>query len=94
MRRPRFLITLIFLTIIVLSVVRVAIENSISTAGTELMALESTMEKYRRENSQLKERYLASSSLTRIANVAKEEGFTVAKSQVILSAPLPLALKP
>jgi cell division protein FtsL len=93
MKRPRILITLILGIIIALSVVRIGIENSISTTGIELVALQESVEKYKKENALLSERYLEESSLTKIASVAAEKGFVQAKNQMYLSAPLPLALK-
>lgn len=93
MKRPRLLITLVLLLIIALSIVRIGIENSISTTGIELMALQEKAEKYSKENALLEEKYLEDSSLTKIASAAAEKGFVAAKSHVYLSAPLPLALK-
>ena len=92
MKRPRLLVTLILMTILVLAVVRVSIENSISTTGGELLVLQEQVEKYRKENTVLEEKYLENSSLTKISSVAREKGFVEAKNQMYLSTPLPLAL--
>ncbi len=93
MKRPVRLVIFIFITIVGLSIVRVGLENSISTTGTELVSLQEKIENYKKANSVLKERYLAESSLTKIALIAKEKGFVTVKNQMYLSTPLPLALK-
>lgn len=93
MKRPKRLISFIFLIILALSVVRVTIENNISTTGVELMSLQEKLETYKKENSQLEESYLASSSLTKISEIAQKKGFVESKNPVYFSAPLPLALK-
>lgn len=93
MKRPRLLITLILGVIILLSLVRVSIENSISTTGEELVRLQNSVDQYKKTNALLQERYLKDSSLTKISSSAKKKGFVVAKNQVYLSSPLPLALK-
>lgn len=93
MKRPKRLISFIFLIIFMLSVVRVSIENSISTTGIEVMALQEKLEVYKKENSQLEERYLASSSLTNISEIAQKKGFVESKNPVYLTDPLPLALR-
>jgi cell division protein FtsL len=92
MKRPRLLISTILSIIIVLTVVRVGIENSISTTGIELMALQEKAEKYKKENAIMEEKYLESTSLTKISSVAKEKGFVEVNNQMYLSTPLPLAL--
>ncbi|HVF69740.1 MAG TPA: hypothetical protein VNA13_04225 [Xanthomonadales bacterium] len=94
MKRPKRLIIFIFLIIFALAVVRVSIENSISTTGIELMAYQERIEGYKKSNAQLEERYLEKSSLTKISSVAREKGFVESKTQLYLSTPLPLALKP
>lgn len=76
-----------------LSVVRVTIENDISTTGSELLKLQNKTEEYKKSNSLLQEKYLTDSSLTKIASSAAEKGFIASKNHVYLSTPLPLALK-
>lgn len=93
MKRPIQFVMFIALIIIALCVVRIGIENSISTTGVELSGLQKGIESYKKSNVLLEERYLKESSLTTIATKAKERGFIAAKSQMYLSTPLPLALK-
>lgn len=93
MKRPRLLITIILLTILILAIVRVTVENSISTTGSELLKLQTKLEVYKKSNALLQEKYLEVSSLTKIASSAGQLGFVPVKNQVYLSTPLPLALK-
>lgn len=94
MKRPKRLISFIFLIIIALSVVRVTVENSISTTGITLVKLQERLASYKKDNALLAERYLQDSSFLSIASKAAEKGFVESKNQVYLSTPLPLALKP
>ena len=73
--------------------VRVTVENSISTTGIELMKLQEEVAAYKKDNALLQEKYLANSSLINIAAKARKKGFVDSTNQVYLSAPLPLALK-
>jgi hypothetical protein len=92
MKKPTILL-LFFATIIVaLVVTRVAILNSISTTGMELVNLQKQLTVYKKQNVLLKEEYLVVSSLTTLDKQAKRLGFVEAKSHIYLSAPLPLAL--
>lgn len=91
MKRPKLFIGLIFALVILLSVVRVSIENSISTTGIELVALNEELDEYKKDNYQLEEKYLRESSLTQIASRAAELGFVDTEKTVNLSTPLPLA---
>jgi hypothetical protein len=92
MKKPTLLILFFVTIIIALSVVRVAILNSISTTGIELVNLQQELTVYKKQNVLLKEEYLAVSSLTSLDKRAKMLGFVEAKSHIYLSAPLPLAL--
>ena len=93
MKRPKRLLVTMMLIILALAVVRVVIENSISTTGIELIAYQQKLESYKRSNALLEESYLEKSSLTRISSTAKESGFIESKDVVYLSAPIPFALK-
>lgn len=92
-RKPLVLISSIVLVIVTLSVVRVAILNSISTTGIELVHLQTELTRYKKENVLLKEEYLAVSSLSTIDKQAKSLGFVDTKSHIYLNTPLPLALR-
>jgi cell division protein FtsL len=92
-KKPLALITSIIIVIVTLSVVRVAILNSISTTGIELVNLQNELTVYKKQNTLLKEEYLAVSSLTEIDKKAKSLGFVDTKSHIYLNTPLPLALR-
>ncbi len=91
MKRPVFIIASLIFIVVSLSVVRVTLVNSISTAGIELAKLESDLSAYKKQNELLNEQYLQASSFTNIEEKAKQLGFVEAKSYVYLSEPLPLA---
>ncbi len=93
MKRPVFIIASLVCIILVLSVVRVAMVNSISTTGIELANLDNEMKEYKKQNELLKEQYLQASSFTNLEEKAKHLGFVEAKNHIYLSSPLPLALK-
>lgn len=93
MKKPALLLAFFVSIIITLSVVRVAILNSISTTGIELVTLQNEVTVYKKQNVLLKEEYLAVSSLVTIDKKAKQLGFVEAKSHIYLTTPLPLALR-
>lgn len=93
MKKPVLIITSLIITVISLSILRVALVNSISTDGIELDELQNKISYYKKENILLEEKYLEVASLVNIEYKAKSLGFVDAKSQVYLSTPLPLALK-
>lgn len=92
MKKPLIAISFMILIIIALSLVRVGVVNSISTTGTDLVALQAEVEKYKKENMLLQENLLSLSSLTNLEKKADTLGFVEAKSHVYLHNPLPLAL--
>ena len=91
MKRPVFIIAILSFTIFVLSIARVALVNSISTTGADLVKIQGELEKYEKDNAILEEEYLLASSLTTLESQAEQRGFVESKSQKYLSAPLPLA---
>jgi cell division protein FtsL len=92
-KKPMIIISSFAIIIVMLAVVRVAILNSISTTGIELVTLQNEVTSYRKQNVLLKEEYLAVSSLTSIDKQAKAQGFVDTKSHIYLNTPLPLALR-
>jgi|GEM_PF-788871 len=93
MKRPTYLIIFIFVTIMGLAIAQVSTANQISTTGAELGALQQQVDDYKRQNTILQEQLLEASSLTNIAGTAAQLGFVDAKTQISLTAPVPLALK-
>lgn len=92
MKKPLVVITFLLLSIASLTMLRIALVNSISTTGIELAAIQEELTTYKKQNQILEERYLEASSLTNIEKRAEKLGFIEAKSQLYMSTPLPLAL--
>lgn len=93
MKKPLFFLSLLFMTILVLSVVQVVATNRLSTTGTTLGALQDEIKKYKTENAILKETVLEASSLTQIASSAATLGLEPSKSHVFVGQPQPIALQ-
>lgn len=93
MKRPVFIITTLLFIVVALSVVRVTMENNLSTTGIEFAHLQQEVDDYKKQNELLKERYLEASSFTNIEKKAKELGFVPAKSHTYLESSVPLALR-
>lgn len=93
MKKPYFLLVSLFVVVVMLSVVRITLVNSISTTGKELVDLEGRIDGLKKENELLQEQYLQAASYTNISIKAKKMGFAPASSQLNMAAPLPLALR-
>ncbi len=91
MKKPVLLLGSLFALVVILSVIRISLVNSISTNGVELVDLQTQAEEYQKENELLKEQYLLAASLTNINAKAKSMGFVPTKSHLNMAAPLPLA---
>lgn len=92
MRKSKLLLVL-FSFILVLSVVQIIVSNRLSTTGIALGKIDQKVNMYNQENEKLREQLLTMSSLTQIASVASSLGFVSNKSQVVLTAPLPIAIR-
>ena len=93
MKRPIYIITGIFITILGLGIAQISMANQISTTGAELASLQQEVDNYQRENSTLEEDLLEASSLINISEKAEQLGFVEVKTTVALTETLPLALK-
>lgn len=91
MKKPMLLISFLGVIIVALAVARVTLVNSISTTGIKLVDIQNQIADYKKENELLKEKYLMAASYTTISKKAEKLGFIEAKTQVNLSAPVPLA---
>ena len=91
MKKPFLIIGSLLSLILILSVVQVTLVNGIATGGVELANIQQKVKANKLQNQLLKEEYLQLSSLTNIDKKAKAIGFVQAKTQVNLTAPLPLA---
>lgn len=93
MKKPYILLGLLFFTVVILSVVRISLMNTITTTGTDLVAIQVQTEELRKENKLLKEKYLELASYTTITKKAGAMGFVHSKDHLNLAAPLPLAIR-
>lgn len=93
MRKPALFITSLVTIIILLSIVQVAISNSLSTTGLVLGKLDDDVKQYKKENMLLKEELLALTALTHISSSAAELGFVDKRAELYIKTPLPLAKK-
>lgn len=91
MKKPMVLLGGLFGVVVMLSVVRITLVNSISTTGVELVDIQKQVDEVEKQNELLKEQYLQAASFTTIDKKAKEMGFAPAKSHLNMAAPLPLA---
>ena len=91
MKKPILFLSFLGCVIVVLALVRITLVNSISTTGIKLVDIQNQIATYKKENELLKEKYLMAASYTTISEKAQKLGFVPVKSQVDLSAPLPLA---
>ncbi len=93
MKKPISFITFLTSTILILSVIQVVVSNRLSTTGAALGNLQDEILQYKTQNAFLSEKFLSISSFEYIASKAAELGFAQEKSSVVLTYPLPLAVK-
>lgn len=93
-KQTRLLITVISVIIVVLSIVQVAVSNSLSTTGITLSEIEQEIDQYKQENALLYEKFLIGSSLTNISSTSASLGFREGKSQIVIGASISIAAKP
>lgn len=93
MKKAYFII--IFLTglVVALSVVKAVLYNAFSTSGIFVGKVEQKINYYKTQNVILSENLLAASSLTNIAQKAKDLGFTDENTIMILKTSRSLAAK-
>ena len=93
MKQAKFYIIISGLAIILLTLTRVVVTNTISTNGIDLANIQDKTNELKKQNALIREEILESSSLFHIASEAAEVGFVPSKTQMVLSSPAPLALK-
>jgi cell division protein FtsL len=93
MKKPIVLIIFLSCIVVGLLLVRITLVNSISTTGIKLVDIQNEIDAYKKQNELLKVQYLQAASYTNLAKKAEHLGYVPVKSQVDLSAPMPLALK-
>lgn len=93
MNKSKLILGASILGAIFFSLVQIIFSSAFATDGIALTQLQSTKVALEKENSSLKEKVYAAASLTNIAQEAEQMGYTEdAKSRVVLSNPLPIAL--
>lgn len=93
MKKPVLILSFLVTIVVVLLLARITLVNSISTTGIRLVDLENKIDEYKKENELLKAQYLQAASYTTIASKAQKLGYVPVKSQIDLSAPLPMAMR-
>ena len=93
MKKPISIISLLLLTIVIMSVVRIFISNKISTSGTVLGNVQEQVAYYQLQNSLLSEKLYEVSSLTNIEEKATKLGYVEQQNEFVLNGQLPVALK-
>jgi len=92
MKKAKFYIGITLVAIVVLSIVRVVVTNTIVTSGIDLGKMQSRIKVLKKENTLLHQKVLELSSLHYIASQAGELGFVNSKNEIVISSPLPIAL--
>jgi len=93
MKKPIVLITFLSIVVILLTLTRITLVNTISTTGVTLVNIQNQIEAYKDKNEILKEQYLQAAAYTTIASKATKLGYEPVQMQIDLTAPLPLALR-
>ncbi len=93
MKKPTFIIFIIVFLIVVLSLMRVVVSNSLSITGITLLRFENQLNLYKIENANLREKLLSVTSLFYVSSESSQLGFVENKNSFTLTKPLPLAIK-
>lgn len=94
MKKPIIIISSLILVIMVLTVTRAIISNNLSTTGVDLSRIDQEIDIFQRKNVLLQEKTLHASAFTTLARTAEQKGYEAISSQIVLTSPLPIALKP
>lgn len=91
MKKPALIITSLLILIVVLSLVRTIVSNSLSISGITLGEMEEELAQIKTQNLVISEKYLLKAALTNVASEASQLGFVESKTNLVLSGKLPLA---
>ncbi len=91
MKKPFFVIFLLFLTIGVLLGVRTVVSARITTSGLELGKIQDEANEIKTQNAILKEKIFSLSSLTHVSEIASKDGFVESKQAFAVSGARPIA---
>jgi len=94
MNKSRLMIVSIIGAIVVLSIVKIAAVNMLSTGGIDLDSMYSQISSLKKENMVMREKIYIKSSLTEVASEAGTLGFVPEKSEAYVPASVPIALRP
>jgi cell division protein FtsL len=94
MRKAYVLIILLLTIVVILSIGKVVVYNTLSTSGIFVSKTEQEINFYKTQNAILSEELLVVSSLTNIAEKAKESGFINKNTLMVLKTSESLAVKP
>lgn len=79
--------------IVVLTITRAVVSNTLSTSGADLSRLNEEIDAYKRETAILEEKTLQASSYTTLQEEAGKRGYEPMTGQIVFSSQLPLAYK-
>lgn len=91
MKKPRILLIILILAVVVLGIIRVAISNRISTGGVALGTIEDEISYYKTQNLIYKEKIYTLSSLGTINSEAQKLGFIPSKGGIAIGSSQTLA---
>lgn len=93
MKKAKFVLAGLFLTILGLIIANITLNNVMSTQGIAFDQFQTNLQNLQRENILLEDKVLQLSAYTKIASQAATMGFTLdtAKTQIALSNSIPLA---
>lgn len=92
MKKSYKIILLLLSIVAVLSVAKVILHNAFSTSGIFISKIEQEIKDYKTQNAIMSEELLATSSLTNLAQKAKQEGFVDSDSLMVIKSSKPLAI--
>ena len=93
MKKCYILVIFLLGLIVVLSIGKAVLYNTFSTSGIYLSEAQREISVYKTQNAILSEELLATSSLTSIAEKAKEAGFTNENKMMVIKTSGPLAVR-
>ncbi len=79
--------------ILLLTITRAVVSNSLSTSGVDLTRLSQEIDAYKRETAILEEKTLQASSYTTLQEEAGKRGYEPMSGQLVFSSQLPFAYK-
>jgi hypothetical protein len=94
MKRAYSLMIFLLGLVILLSIGKAILQNTLSTSGIFVSEAQREVNFYKTQNAILSEELLTASSLTKIAEEASKVGFVSGNNQFVLKTSNPLSLKP